>query len=71
MLGGSRERTKLVWKNDNLVGYRSSAGERSNCPGATAGEIKTSTARVLASCTYAILQGKESVVIYGSQCQVW
>ena len=33
-------------------------------PGGTAGGIKTTTARVLASCTYAILQGKESVVIY-------
>lgn len=33
-------------------------------PGGTAGGIKTSTARVLASCTQAILQGKESVVIY-------
>jgi trk system potassium uptake protein len=33
-------------------------------PGGTAGGIKTTTARVLASCTYAILQGQESVVIY-------
>jgi trk system potassium uptake protein len=36
-------------------------------PGGTAGGIKTTTARVLASCTYAILQGKESVVIYRRQ----
>jgi trk system potassium uptake protein len=33
-------------------------------PGGTAGGIKTTTARILASCTYAILQGKESIVIY-------
>lgn len=33
-------------------------------PGGTAGGIKTTTARVLASCTYAILQGKESVILY-------
>jgi trk system potassium uptake protein len=36
-------------------------------PGGTAGGIKTTTARVLASCTYAILQGKESVTIYRRQ----
>ena len=36
-------------------------------PGGTAGGIKTSTARVLASCTYAILQGKESVILYRRQ----
>lgn len=36
-------------------------------PGGTAGGIKTTTFRVLASCTYAILQGKESVVIYHRQ----
>jgi trk system potassium uptake protein len=36
-------------------------------PGGTAGGIKTTTARVLASCTYAVLQGKESVVLYRRQ----
>jgi trk system potassium uptake protein len=36
-------------------------------PGGTAGGIKTSTARVLSSCTYAILQGKESVILYRRQ----
>jgi trk system potassium uptake protein len=36
-------------------------------PGGTAGGIKTSTARVIASCTRAILQGKESVVLYRRQ----
>jgi trk system potassium uptake protein len=36
-------------------------------PGGTAGGIKTTTARLLASCTYTILQGKESVVIYRRQ----
>jgi trk system potassium uptake protein len=36
-------------------------------PGGTAGGIKTTTARLLASCTYAILQGQESVVIYRRQ----
>ncbi len=36
-------------------------------PGGTAGGIKTTTARVLASCTYATLQGKESVIIYRRQ----
>lgn len=36
-------------------------------PGGTAGGIKTTTARVLASCTYAILQGKESVILYRRQ----
>jgi trk system potassium uptake protein len=34
------------------------------CPGGTAGGIKTTTARILASSTYAVLQGKESVVLY-------
>jgi len=36
-------------------------------PGGTAGGIKTTTARVLTSCTYAILQGKESVTLYRRQ----
>jgi trk system potassium uptake protein len=36
-------------------------------PGGTAGGIKTTTARVMASCTYAVLRGKESVVIYRRQ----
>jgi trk system potassium uptake protein TrkH len=36
-------------------------------PGGTAGGIKTTTARVLTSCTQAILQGKESVSIYKRQ----
>jgi trk system potassium uptake protein len=36
-------------------------------PGGTAGGIKTTTARILASCTYAVLQGKESVVLYSRQ----
>jgi trk system potassium uptake protein len=36
-------------------------------PGGTAGGIKTTTARVMASCTYAVLQGKESVVLYRRQ----
>jgi trk system potassium uptake protein len=36
-------------------------------PGGTAGGIKTTTARVLASCTYAILRGKESVTLYRRQ----
>lgn len=36
-------------------------------PGGTAGGIKTTTARVLASCTQAILQGKESVSMYKRQ----
>jgi trk system potassium uptake protein TrkH len=36
-------------------------------PGGTAGGIKTTTARVLASCTHAILQGKEDVVMYERQ----
>ncbi len=36
-------------------------------PGGTAGGIKTTTARVLTSCTQAILQGKESVSIYRRQ----
>jgi trk system potassium uptake protein len=37
------------------------------CPGGTAGGIKTTTARILASSTYAVLQGKEAVVIYRRQ----
>ena len=36
-------------------------------PGGTAGGIKTTTARLLASCTYAILRGKESVTLYRRQ----
>jgi trk system potassium uptake protein len=36
-------------------------------PGGTAGGIKTTTARVLASCTYATLRGKESVTLYRRQ----
>jgi trk system potassium uptake protein len=36
-------------------------------PGGTAGGIKTTTVRVLTSCTQAILQGKESVSIYKRQ----
>ncbi len=36
-------------------------------PGGTAGGLKTSTARVIASCTYAVLQGKESVILYRRQ----
>jgi trk system potassium uptake protein len=36
-------------------------------PGGTAGGIKTTTIRVLTSCTKAILQGKESVNIYNRQ----
>jgi trk system potassium uptake protein len=36
-------------------------------PGGTAGGIKTTTARVLASCTTAILQGQTAVVIYRRQ----
>jgi trk system potassium uptake protein len=36
-------------------------------PGGTAGGIKTTTARVLASCTRTILQGKEDVVMYERQ----
>jgi trk system potassium uptake protein len=37
------------------------------CPGGTAGGIKTTTARILASSNYAVLQGKESVVLYRRQ----
>jgi trk system potassium uptake protein len=36
-------------------------------PGGTAGGIKTTTVRVLTSCTKAILQGKEEVLIYDRQ----
>lgn len=34
------------------------------CPGGTGGGIKTTTLRVLTSCTKAILQGKEDVLLY-------
>jgi trk system potassium uptake protein len=37
------------------------------CPGGTAGGIKTTTARILASSTYTVLQGKESVILYRRQ----
>ncbi len=33
-------------------------------PGGTGGSIKTTTLRVLTSCTKAILQGKEEVLLY-------
>lgn len=33
-------------------------------PGGTGGGIKTTTLRVLASCTQSILQGKEEVLLY-------
>jgi trk system potassium uptake protein len=36
-------------------------------PGGTAGGIKTTTIRVLTSCTQAILQGKEEVILYERQ----
>lgn len=36
-------------------------------PGGTAGGIKTTTARVLTSCTRAVLQGKETVLMYERQ----
>jgi trk system potassium uptake protein len=36
-------------------------------PGGTAGGIKTTTARVLTSCTRAVLQGKEMVLMYERQ----
>jgi trk system potassium uptake protein TrkH len=36
-------------------------------PGGTAGGVKTTTIRVLSSCTQAILQGKEDVVLYERQ----
>jgi trk system potassium uptake protein len=39
-------------------------------PGGTAGGIKTSTVRVLTSCTQAILQGKEDVHIYERQIPI-
>jgi trk system potassium uptake protein len=39
-------------------------------PGGTAGGVKTTTVRVLTSCTKAILQGKESVNIYQRQIPV-
>lgn len=34
------------------------------CPGGTGGGIKTTTIRVLTSCTKSILQGKEEVILY-------
>ncbi|HEY9735475.1 MAG TPA: TrkH family potassium uptake protein [Trichocoleus sp.] len=39
-------------------------------PGGTAGGIKTTTLRVLTSCTKAILQGKESVTLYEREIPV-
>jgi trk system potassium uptake protein TrkH len=36
-------------------------------PGGTAGGIKTTTVRILSSCTKAILQGRESVTLYDRQ----
>jgi trk system potassium uptake protein len=36
-------------------------------PGGTAGGIKTTTFRILASCTKAVLQGKEEVILYDRQ----
>ncbi len=36
-------------------------------PGGTAGGIKTTTARVMTSCTRAVLQGKETVLMYERQ----
>ncbi|MBD2461413.1 ATPase [Oscillatoria sp. FACHB-1407] len=39
-------------------------------PGGTAGGIKTTTLRVLTSCTKAILQGKEEVILYDRQVPV-
>jgi len=39
-------------------------------PGGTGGGIKTTTARILASCTKAILQGKEEVNIYKRQVPI-
>ncbi|MGB8700879.1 MAG: TrkH family potassium uptake protein [Thermosynechococcaceae cyanobacterium] len=39
-------------------------------PGGTAGGIKTTTARVLTSCTWSILQGKEYVLLYERQVPI-
>jgi trk system potassium uptake protein TrkH len=39
-------------------------------PGGTAGGIKTTTLRILASCTQSILQGKEEVVLYERQIPI-
>jgi trk system potassium uptake protein len=39
-------------------------------PGGTAGGIKTTTLRVLTSCTKAILQGKEEVILYKRQIPI-
>lgn len=39
-------------------------------PGSTAGGIKTTTFRVLTSCTKAILQGKEEVLVYQRQVPI-
>ncbi|MBD0343921.1 MAG: ATPase, partial [Coleofasciculus sp. Co-bin14] len=39
-------------------------------PGGTAGGLKTTTLRVLASCTKAILQGKEEVLLYERQVPI-
>lgn len=40
------------------------------CPGGTGGGIKTTTLRVLTSCTKAILQGKEEALLYKRQIPV-
>ena len=40
------------------------------CPGGTGGGIKTTTVRVLTSCTRAILQGKEEALLYKRQVPV-
>ncbi|NER96573.1 MAG: TrkH family potassium uptake protein, partial [Symploca sp. SIO1B1] len=39
-------------------------------PGGTGGGIKTTTARIIASCTKAILQGKEEVNLYQRQVPI-
>ncbi len=39
-------------------------------PGGTAGGIKTTTLRILTSCTQAILQGKEEVILYERQIPI-
>jgi trk system potassium uptake protein TrkH len=39
-------------------------------PGGTAGGIKTTTLRVLTSCTKAILQGKEEAILYDRQVPI-
>jgi trk system potassium uptake protein TrkH len=41
-----------------------------SCPGGTGGGIKTTTLRILTSCTKAILQGKEEVLLYKRQIPV-